>query len=155
MIVLDCSAAVSLALGGPDRDALAALALSGESVIAPDLLVPEVTHVMQKYCRAGLLPREGALERARLCLELVDRLVPSVDLYLEALSESLRLGHSSYDMLYLVLARRSAATLFTLDRRLQDLCLRNGVDCVCGMGAAGDRWAVRVQASEPPAAGRA
>ena len=40
------------------------------------------------------------------------------------------LAPSVYDMLYFVLARRNAATLFTLDRKLQQLCLDNGVDCV-------------------------
>ena len=40
------------------------------------------------------------------------------------------LRHPVYDMLYFVLARRNAATLFTLDRKLQQLCLDNGVDCV-------------------------
>ena len=34
------------------------------------------------------------------------------------------------DRLYFVLARRNAATLFTLDRKLQQLCLDNGVNCV-------------------------
>ena len=48
----------------------------------------------------------------------------------EATKEAMRLRHPVYDMLYFVLARRNAATLFTLDRKLQQLCLDNGVDCV-------------------------
>lgn len=155
MIVLDCSAAVSLSLEGVGRGDLTELMLSEESVIAPDVFVSEVTRVMQKYALGGVLTRDDALERARACCELVDRLVPAGDLYLEALSESLRLGHSSYDMLYLVLARRTASTLFTLDRRLQDLCLKSGVSCVWGVKVDGERWTVRSQTVEGPVAGRA
>ena len=66
----------------------------------------------------------------RVCLSLVDEFVPDTDLWEEALSESLRLRHSPYDLLYLVLARRNAATLLTLDHKLQKLCLDNGVNCV-------------------------
>ena len=47
-----------------------------------------------------------------------------------ASTESVRLEHSSYDLFYLILARREGATLFTIDRKLQDLCARNGVNCV-------------------------
>ena len=48
----------------------------------------------------------------------------------EALIEAIRLDHPVYDLLYLVLARREGATLFTLDQKLQNLCLDNGVNCV-------------------------
>ncbi len=51
-------------------------------------------------------------------------------LWTEALTESLRLDHSSYDLFYLVLARREGATLFTLDRKLQKLCDKNGVNAI-------------------------
>lgn len=47
----------------------------------------------------------------------------------EILHESLRLDHSSYDLAYLVLARRTGATLFTLDGKLADACERCGVSC--------------------------
>ena len=42
----------------------------------------------------------------------------------------MRLEHSSYDMVYFILARRTGATLFTLDKKLIELCLNNGVDCL-------------------------
>ncbi len=37
-------------------------------------------------------------------------------------------------MLYLCLARRCRATVFTLDRKLQEACLEAGVDCICTVG---------------------
>lgn len=154
MAVLDCSAAVCLALEGPESESLSDLMLSGETVIAPDLYVAEVTHAMQKYVRAGVLTKEGALGRARECVGMVDRLVPASALYLETLSESLRLGHSSYDLFYFVLARRTASTLFTLDRRLQDLCLKNGVSCVLGLTVDDERWDIRAETIDGPAIDR-
>ncbi len=154
MAVLDCSAAVCLALEGPESESLSDLMLSGETIIAPDLYVAEVTHTMQKYVRAGVLTKDGALERAKQCVELVDRLVPARDLYIETLSEALRLGHSSYDIFYLVLARRTASALFTLDRRLQNLCLKNGVSCVFGLTVDDERWAIRAETIDGPAIDR-
>lgn len=44
--------------------------------------------------------------------------------------ESLRLGHSSYDLFYLVLARRTGATLFTLDKKMQELALDAGINSI-------------------------
>lgn len=51
-------------------------------------------------------------------------------LYLEALPESIRLNRSSDDLFYFVLARKNAATLFTMDQRLTDLAMRNGLNCI-------------------------
>ena len=63
-------------------------------------------------------------------LGLVDQFVDDSSLWMEAMGESLRLGHSSYDMFYFALARRLGATLFTLDKKLQKLCAANGVNCI-------------------------
>jgi predicted nucleic acid-binding protein len=46
----------------------------------------------------------------------------------EALGEAIRLNHSVYDLLYLTIARRTAATLLTQDKMLKDLALQQGVD---------------------------
>ena len=48
----------------------------------------------------------------------------------EALSEAVRLDHSFYDMLYFVLARRTASPLLTCDHRLAQLCNDNDVECI-------------------------
>ena len=88
------------------------------------------------------------LERA---LGLVDELVPMEKLFQEALSESVRLNHSSYDMFYFVLARRTAGTLFTLDQRLVRLALQNGLNCVYeDMSDEGDPWTIRLETEEGP-----
>lgn len=130
MIVLDCNAAISIVGGTSDGEMLESLLLKGEAVVSPAFLCAEVTHVLAKRVRGDFSNKEEALEMGRMCLSLVDEFVPDTDLWEEALLESLRLGHSSYDLFYFVLARRNGATLFTLDRKLQQLCLDNGVSCV-------------------------
>lgn len=130
MIVLDCNAAINIVSETSDGRGLEALLLKGESVISPAFFCAEITRVLEKRVRRGCSNDREAQEMGRVCLSLVDEFVPDTDLWEEALSESLRLRHSSYDLLYLVLARRNAATLFTLDERLRKLCLDNGVNCV-------------------------
>ena len=130
MIVLDTNAAVAIAMGTDLGDALVMLRNPDERVIAPSSMHAEVAHVMSKYVRGGYLEVSQAVDCARDALLLVDEFRDDASLWTEALTESLRLGHSSYDLFYLVLARREGATLFTLDRKLQNLCDKNGVNAI-------------------------
>ncbi|MEC4176228.1 type II toxin-antitoxin system VapC family toxin [Adlercreutzia sp. R7] len=130
MIVLDANAAVAIALGTEDGGALKALQLEEELIAAPQLLHAEVAHVLTKYVRGGYCDAAEAVAVGRDAMALVDEYYEDASLWTEALTESVRLGHSSYDLFYLVLARRLGATLFTLDRKLQALCAANGVSCL-------------------------
>lgn len=130
MIVLDCNAAVEIARGSKDGSALAALMLDGERTIAPRCFSFELANVASKYVRGGYLTQEAALEMAKQASELVDEYQNDEGAWTEVVAESIRLGHAAYDLFYFVLARRNAATLFTLDRKLQRLCRENGVNCV-------------------------
>ena len=115
-----------------------------------ELYVAEVAHALSKHVRGNLLPASEASMRLVRANSLVDELVSISGLVNEVFSESLRLGHSSYDVFYFVLARRNAATLCTLDRRLQQLCLENGVNCVSGLDAGDERWTVRAETEVGP-----
>lgn len=130
MIVLDCSVAIEMALGTEDGQAFMALALPEERTIAPSFLKIEAANVAWKHVRTGYIGGNQARGLFADAVALVDMFYPEEDLLAEALSESVRLEHSVYDMLYFVLARRQGATLFTCDKRLQELCAANGVDCV-------------------------
>lgn len=130
MIVIDCDAAFAIATGRNDGIALEGLMLEGEPIIAPQLFINELAHVTRKYVRCGALTRDQAIAVMRKALRLPGKLLPGDDYWEEALSEAIRLNHSAYDMFYFVLARRTASTLFTLDKRLQELCYDNGVDCI-------------------------
>lgn len=131
MIVLDASAAVEIVNQTPLGRGLTALILTNEEIVAPDLIVAEVTSVIRKQALRKEVEHVHASSLAQAAIDLCDRLVDTASLQAEVLNESLRLGPSTYDMFYFVLARRCGATLFTTDRKLADLCLVNGVNAIC------------------------
>ena len=153
MLVLDSSAAVAMTFERPFGEKIRGLMFRDEKVIAPELFLAEMAHVIEKYVHGGCIDAPTGVTLLDKATNLVDELIPMSSLAQEVLSESLRLGHSSYDLFYLVLARRNAATRCTLDRRLQGLCLKNGVSCVCGLDVEGEPWTVRAE-SESSSAGR-
>lgn len=130
MIVLDASAAVDMARKTPEGLALGQLLLDGEEIMTQGLFPSEVSNAFWKYKHAGLLSEDEVQAFVKEATSLVDELCDVDGLLSEALSEAMRLDHPVYDMLYFVLARRNAATLFTLDKKLQRLCRENGVNCV-------------------------
>ena len=130
MIVLDCSAAINIVRKTPEGRALRGLMVIGEKRIATELFRAEAAHALEKYVRAGAYERSQALSLLEESTSLVDEFHPLSENDVEALSEACRLGHSVYDMFYFTLARRYGATLFTEDRRLIELCDREGVECI-------------------------
>lgn len=130
MIVLDSSAACDMARQTEEGLAFCSLMLSNEKVISCDLLRAEAVSVFRKLCRRGVMNQEEAQECFVDSVAYADEYYSIQELQAEVLSESIRLNHSSYDMFYFVLARRFAATLFTLDRKLIKLCEEQGVQCV-------------------------
>lgn len=130
MIVLDCNAAIAMVMGTDEGEAMRNLVMVGERMIAPAFFRIETAHALGKYVHGAVLGESDALGKLEQAVALVDEFADDATLYVEAFNESLRLGHSSYDMLYFVLARRTGATLFTLDKRLSDVCLGNGVNCL-------------------------
>lgn len=150
MIVLDASAGVEMAFGTERSKRMRELMCLGEKVIAPELYLSEVSSSFGKYVRAMMLSPDEALELVCKAASFVDEFVSALDLYVEAMSEHMRLGHPPYDILYFVLTRRNAATLYTLDRKLQDLCIRNGLNCLCELNAGdSDPWTVRAEQEIP------
>lgn len=130
MIVLDASAAINIARETPEGQGLAVLMVDGEECIAPSLFFAEAANVVWQYDRADALEGREPNELMQTILDLVDDFVGIADMWPEALSEARRFQHPVYDLFYFILARRNAATLFTLDRKLQELCLDAGVNCV-------------------------
>ena len=134
MIVLDASAAFALARKTVEGRALFSLMRSGELVGAPSLLFSELGNALWKNVRAGRLSRDDARRHLLIGCGYVDEVYPDQDLAVEALALAVKHGHPTYDMLYLVLARRLDATLFTLDRALAELCAQEGVNCIETVG---------------------
>ena len=111
MIVLDSCALVDMARQTEEGLALQQLMLRDEKAVSCDLVRAETASVFRKLARTeGLHPHEAE----RYCAEalaLVDEFYPIDDLQSEAFRESIRLDHSTYDMFYFVLARRTGGTL--------------------------------------------
>ena len=87
------------------------------------------------YCKAKkLLLHLSFIPRCQVLLDRVEALVDcfhdDASLAKEALSESIRYRHPAYDMFYLVLARRTGATLFTLDKKMWALARDMHVNCI-------------------------
>ena len=130
MIVLDCCAAIEIARRTEIGLAYKNLFFSDEEIIAPSLYQAEVVNVAWKYVHGKALSRTTAHEVMETALALPNRYIPIDDLMVEAFSQGVILDHSIYDMIYMILARRNGATLVTVDKHLQSLCLDNGVDCI-------------------------
>ena len=130
MIVLDASAAVEMIRKTDDGKALWDLCLRNEKIVTCDLFRAEIASVYRKLTRTGGVTAEMAEAYFYHTLTLIDAFYPIDDLQSEALRESIRLNHSTYDLFYFVLARRTGATLFTVDERLIKLCAKNGVEAV-------------------------
>lgn len=130
MIVIDANAALAVSMGLEAGNAMELLRDGHEKIIAPTLIHAEVSHALSKYIKGGYIDADQAIDCGRDALLLVDEFASDEDLWVEATTESVRLGHPSYDLFYLILARRECATLFTLDRKLQRLCAECGVNCI-------------------------
>jgi predicted nucleic acid-binding protein len=115
-IVLDASGAVHLVLNGPHAAYLAAKLEEAAIVTAPDLFCCEVANALRKYVQAEELTLDQAVTRFEECMGLADSLILDRALAPEALVSAARHQHSVYDMMYAVLARRSGATVITMDR---------------------------------------
>ena len=127
MIVCDASALVQMALMTPVGAKLVQSIDFGDRLAAPDLLAFEVTNAFWKYVRAGLCTSDEARQLLARALNVVDVYFHAGELYEEVLSESVRCEHATYDIFYLVLARRLAAPLATCDKRLAALAREAGL----------------------------
>ena len=125
--VLDTCAAFEIAFHGPKYSLFMNAVAGAEKVIAPTLFDSEVTNVLWKYARNGAVDEENARKTLAYILQIVDEYTDTSELAIEALHEGIRLGHSIYDMFYLVLARHNGAALLTTDKKLKALAKTMGV----------------------------
>ena len=104
--------------------------LEGEKIIASELFHAEVRNTFWKYVRAGIVSEDVAEKYIERAIALVDEFVPLRENAPEAFAEAVRQNHSVYDMFYLTLVRRNAATLFSADKKLTALCEKMKLNCV-------------------------
>lgn len=132
-VVMDANAAVSVVTKEPDSNRFRQLIYKNELVVAPDLFYAEIANIFTKGVRTKQFSSAKVESYARDAIELVDKYYRLDDLTSEVVRKSLKHYHSSYDMYYMVLAQRLGATVLTLDKQLAKLCIKNDVDCICGM----------------------
>ncbi|HME24064.1 MAG TPA: type II toxin-antitoxin system VapC family toxin [Acetobacteraceae bacterium] len=117
-LVVDASVACKWFIAESDSDAAEALLTGGQMLLAPDLIVPEVCNVAWLKLRRGEIVAEQATEMVRGLPDLLDELVPSLQLARRALEIVSSLAHPAYDCFYLALAEQRGTRVVTDDRRL-------------------------------------
>ena len=127
IIVLDASAAIEIVLDRPRAGDFDLQLLKADKVITSDLYKAETANVIWKYIQANLLKADQAIRSLELCSGLIDEFYDISENNEEAVNEAIRLNHSTYDLLYLTLARRTGALLLTLDKRLNNIAEEHGI----------------------------
>ena len=129
MIVIDASAAASWVLPHEAGLDLTHLVEIGHDFYAPFLFWAEIRNVMITSERRGLISARAA-GRAILAIERLsvsfDTSPSSEDVY----RFSKKYGLSIYDGLYVELAYRMEAQLCTLDRKMREAAVQEGINIV-------------------------
>ena len=127
-VVLDTSAAIEVAIGGPSAGEIKTRLESADVVVVPDTFISEVTNVLWKYRKFSGFTEEKCLLAIEFCIGLVDVTITSRDIWRESFFEGAKNSHSTYDMFYLVAARRNMATLLTKDKKLREIAKSEGIE---------------------------
>ncbi len=117
-LVIDASVACKWFIGEPRADRAEELLAGDETLIAPDLIIPEVCHVARLKLRRSEITADQASAMVDGLPELLDETVPAVQLAARALAIASALAHPAYDCFYLALAELRDTRLVTADRRL-------------------------------------
>ena len=126
--VLDVSAAIEILLQKEKKELFNATYEKASWVIAPDLYIAEISNVLWKYYKSGLISHIECIQYVEDGIDLIDDYFPSKELWKGALGEGIKNTHSIYDMYYAVLARRNDATLITNDSKLSLICNKLNID---------------------------
>lgn len=122
IIVLDVSAAIEIIFQREKKDKFKNVYNQGNWIIAPNLFIAEITNVLWKYFKAGVITHVDCIQYVQDGLNMVDDFIATSELWKETLAEGIRNNHSVYDMYYAILARRNDATLITNDGALAKIC---------------------------------
>ncbi|MBI2299512.1 MAG: type II toxin-antitoxin system VapC family toxin [Armatimonadetes bacterium] len=127
IVVLDASAAMAIVFERPPGQRMQEAADQAEHIVVPGIYVPESANALWKHVRFGDLDLAQATESFATALGLPDEYVDDRKLAAAALALACSKARPVYDMLYVVLAQRTSATLLTLDSRLRELAVSCGV----------------------------
>jgi predicted nucleic acid-binding protein len=122
MFVADASVAIRWMFELDRSDRAERLLQSGERLIAPDLVLAEITNAAWKLAVFSSVPEETVRLRVSAVPKEFEEFVPSIDLKDQALAIALELRHPAYDCFYLALAEQRGYQLVTADDRLIRRC---------------------------------
>ena len=123
-IVLDVSVAFALVRNQPGMQWIRQAIEAADEVIVPDLYISEASNTAWKFYHIEDASLEEIQLLANRSLALPDQIIPSTELWEEALLLAHSLDHPVYDCLYLALAQQESAHLLTLDKRLRKLATK-------------------------------
>ena len=126
IVVLDASAAIELLLNRKASPIIGQVLDEADHITVPDLYIAEVSNAIWKLA-SNLGDETYPLDLLDDAAALPDEIVASRELYREAFALSILKRHPVYDSLYAITARRSGATLLTLDRRLASIATSEGI----------------------------
>jgi predicted nucleic acid-binding protein len=121
-LVVDASTAIRWLFELEQSDRAEALLASGERLIAPDLVIAELSSAAWKLVRFEGIPSASAIAIIAEAGQHFDELVPATGLKDQALSLALELAHPVYDCFYLALAQQRGAVVVTTNQRLLRRC---------------------------------
>ena len=128
IIVLDVSASIEILFQREKADKFKDVYNQGSWIIAPDLFIAEITNVLWKYYKAGLITHKDCIQYVQDGIDMIDDFLDAKELWKEALAEGIKNNHSIYNMYYAILARRNDATLITNDGALVKVCEKLSID---------------------------
>ena len=117
MVVIDASVAAKWYLMEADRHLALALLKSREPMIAPELIIAEVSNVIWTNIRRGRVPANQFSAILDSLLPIFAELHELVPLVSRASEIAVSLDHPVYDCFYLALAERDRLRLITADDR--------------------------------------
>ena len=117
-LVVDASVAVRWYVDGSKFESARNVLTANETLIAPDLLIPEFCNAMWQIQRVGQISVEQGQHAIRHVATVFMRLYSSIALRDRAYAIAMELDHPAYDCFYLALADAEDCRLVTADRRL-------------------------------------
>lgn len=128
-VVLDTSASIELVLKRGFSSEIRKVITGCSKIITSELYKAETTNVFWKYVKAELMTKADAITYLEFTRNIIDEYYDISPFQIEALNDGVKLKHPTDDLLFLLLAKRTGASLLTMDKKLRNLALSEGVDC--------------------------
>lgn len=120
-LVIDASVACKWFIEEEGSDEAQQIVAVEETLVAPDLIVAEVSNIFWRKVRLDQMLSSHATAGINGLMITLTEIVPSATLVPRALEISLELDHPAYDCFYIALAESEDVRLITADKRLEDL----------------------------------